>query len=242
MKNIPDSLDFSTYARTWRPTWQLCSTQVLDMNLQPSSALTQLVPEIRQRPTSSVAIPQAVYDLALRKATDASDALQLKFQDITMIWQSFRKTPNWSLGHQYYALNRPRCLNPYLRFWPNNDGEQIFPTTTYKYRDYIRLWYDFLCKDNNSHTYTTLLKFGCIETNRQGTRPPWFADWWNTFGLNRSAVDPAILISTYQELSTPLHTFGDLDVGDINEEIIMESFIKRRTQWIVRMKIKVQIL
>lgn len=108
----------------------------------------------RRRPTSTSAIPSLMYDRALRKATDASQALIYTFHDVESIWQKISVTP--AIENQYYCLNRPRNLE----WWPTGQADQIFLGTPYNYSEYKQMWWDFLCKDNSDRAYVPLLKFG----------------------------------------------------------------------------------
>jgi len=67
--------------------WQLRSTQVIDQHLQPIQYLNSLVPEVRTRPTSTITIPDVVYNLSLQCADEATHALTTLFHDVRFIWE-----------------------------------------------------------------------------------------------------------------------------------------------------------
>ena len=58
-----------------------------------------------------------MYDRALRKVVDASQALIYTFHDVESIWQKNYVTP--AIENQYYCINRPRNLE----WWPTGHVE-----------------------------------------------------------------------------------------------------------------------
>ena len=133
-----------------------------------------------------------MYDRALIKVADASQALIYTFHDVESIWQKKFVAP--AIENEYYCINRPRNLE----WWPTGHADRIFPGTPYNYSEYKQMWWDFLCKDNSDRTYVSLLKFGFVRIALQFDIPDWLFNWWKKFGINRSTVDPYIIESEYE--------------------------------------------
>ena len=71
-----------------------------------------------------------MYDRALRKAADASQALIYTFHDVESIWKKNYVIP--AIENQYYRINRPQNLE----CWPTGHADLIFPGTPYSYSEY----------------------------------------------------------------------------------------------------------
>ena len=102
-----------------------------------------------------------------------------------------------------------------MHFWPVAQSDQIFSIATYNYLEDKQLWNEFLCKDNTSGTYTSLVKFGFVRSYLMFDIPNWFFYWWNTFGINRRAVDPYIIEHEYDAHVVALENIRDMQDKEV---------------------------
>jgi hypothetical protein len=105
----------------------------------------------------------------------------------------------------------------------------------YDYSRYKNLWWDFLQKEND----LTLIKFGNVNTATSGRPPTWLAEWWEAFGVNKSAVDPELICS----MSTlPLHRVQNLYQYGPNDGEILCNFILNHHQWVNKTRTSIQMM
>lgn len=83
---IPDNISWSEYKESWKPTWKLRNTKVLDANLQAHTDIVHLVPERRVYRKGSKWIHNMVYSNNINAASQAQDALLHDFHELIMIW------------------------------------------------------------------------------------------------------------------------------------------------------------
>ena len=81
----------------------------------------------------------------------------------------------------------------------------------------------------------------------------WLQDWWNDYGVNRTAIDPMFYESYFQNectwciengigecFHTPCQTVRDL--RHLQDTEILNQFMRQHNQWLVMTKIKHQVV
>jgi hypothetical protein len=85
-----------------------------------------------------------------------------------------------------------------------------------------------------------MIKLNNVYSNLQGLCPEWIKEWWDTFGINRSTMDPIIIRREFLAHAIPLNKVRDLEI--MNEQQMLEILISCHFQWIVETKVVVQII
>jgi len=68
LRTIPDNLSWAEYKESWKPTWELRNTKVLDANHQAHTDILHLVPERKVYPKGSGWIHDMVYSRSMDAA------------------------------------------------------------------------------------------------------------------------------------------------------------------------------
>jgi hypothetical protein len=185
-----------------------------------------MVPKIRTRPNSNVLLP--IITRATQKAYEAQNALSHVFRDIDLIWEIHNDR---GLHQQYFFLHRPRLL----LHWPERNPNIYFPDSDYDYSHYKYLWWDLLQKED----VLKLVKFGNVNTATARRPPTCLVEWWEAFGVNKSAINLE-LISSMSTL--PLHRIKNMyqygpKYGEILFNLILNHF-----QWVNKTKMFIQMI